>query len=58
MINVGSHCHSPESASAEALNEKQWKDLVDDMAGKGADATNDEFDQIVKYLAKAFPPTK
>ena len=58
MIRVCSECHSPESASAEALDEKGWKELVDDMAAKGANATDEEFDQIVKYLVKAFPPTK
>lgn len=58
VIRVCSECHSPESASAEALDEKGWKDLVDDMAAKGANATDEEFDQIVKYLVKSFPPTK
>jgi len=35
-----------------------WRDLVDQMASKGADATDAEFSQIVDYLATAFPPVK
>jgi competence protein ComEA len=58
MIRVCSHCHSPESAAGEAYDEAQWKEVVDEMAGKGAEASQDEFDTIVKYLAKAFPPAK
>jgi hypothetical protein len=29
---------------------------VDQMASMGAEATEAQLDQIVKYLAKAFPP--
>ena len=58
MIRVCSACHSPDSAADEQLDAKGWKDLVDDMASKGADATEGEFDQIVRYLTNAFPPSK
>ncbi len=58
VIRTCSQCHSPESASAEALDEAGWKELVDEMAGKGANASDDEFAQIVKYLVNAFPRTK
>jgi len=40
------------------MDEAGWKTLVDQMAAQGADATEDEFKQIVQYLAKAFPPAK
>ena len=58
VIRTCSQCHSPESASAEALDEAGWKELVDEMAGKGANASDDEFEQIVKYLVKSFPAAK
>jgi quinoprotein glucose dehydrogenase len=58
VIRTCSQCHSPESASAEALDEAGWKELVDEMAGKGANASDDEFAQIVKYLVGAFPRTR
>jgi len=56
MIRVCSQCHEPENAAAQELDEKGWKSLVDDMASKGADATDAEFEEIVRYLVNAFPP--
>jgi len=32
-----------------------WKDLVNQMANNGANATDAEFDTIAKYLAASFP---
>jgi competence protein ComEA len=58
MIRVCSQCHSPESAADQQLDAKGWKELVDDMATKGADATDAELDEIVRYLTSAFPPSK
>ena len=58
MIRVCSQCHEPENAADQQLDEKGWKTLVDDMASKGADATEAELDQIVHYLANAFPAPK
>jgi len=55
MIRVCSQCHEPEMVVDQQNDETGWKRLVDEMAGKGANATDAEFDQIVKYLAKAFP---
>jgi mono/diheme cytochrome c family protein len=56
MIRVCSKCHDPELAADQQYDEAGWKSLVDQMAAKGADATDAEYEQIVKYLAKAFPP--
>jgi hypothetical protein len=58
MIRVCSQCHEPERAADQQMDEAGWKTLVDQMAAQGADATEDEFKQIVQYLAKAFPPAK
>jgi competence protein ComEA len=58
MIRVCSKCHDPELAADQQNDRAGWKDLVDQMASKGADATDAELEQIVDYLAKAFPPTK
>ena len=55
MIRVCSQCHSPDVAADQQLDEAGWKNLVDQMAGKGAVATDAEFDEIVHYLANAFP---
>ena len=56
MIRVCSQCHEPEMAADQQFDEAGWKSLVDQMASKGATATDEEFDQIVRYLTKAFPP--
>jgi competence protein ComEA len=58
MIRVCSQCHEPEVAADEQLDPAGWKSLVDQMASKGAVATDAEFDEIVQYLANAFPASK
>lgn len=58
MIRVCSPCHSPDVAADQQLDPAGWKTLVDQMAGKGALATDAEFDEIVQYLANAFPASK
>ena len=56
LIRVCSGCHSPDVVADEELDASGWKKLVDEMAGNGADGTEAEFAQIVKYLVAAFPP--
>jgi competence protein ComEA len=58
MIHVCSPCHSPDSVADQDLDAAGWKSLVDEMASMGADATDAQLDQIVHYLATAFPPAK
>jgi mono/diheme cytochrome c family protein len=58
MIRVCSGCHEPEMVADQQTDEAGWKIVVDQMAGNGAQATEAEFAQIVKYLTKAFPPEK
>jgi cytochrome c5 len=58
MIRVCSTCHEPELAAGQQNDKAGWKDLVDQMASRGADATEPEFAQIVDYLAASFPPAK
>jgi len=55
MLRVCSKCHDPELAADQQNDAAGWKALVDQMASKGADATDAEFAQIVDYLATAFP---
>ena len=58
MIRVCSSCHEPEKVADQEFDAAGWKSVVDQMAAEGASATDEEFDTIVKYLAKAFPPPK
>lgn len=54
MIRVCSQCHSPEIAAHQNLDADGWKDLVNQMANNGANATDAEFDTITKYLTASF----
>jgi mono/diheme cytochrome c family protein len=38
------------------MDRQQWGTTVSNMVGRGAKITDDEFDQIVDYLATTFPP--
>ena len=58
MIRVCSPCHSPDVAADQQLDPTGWKSVVDQMAAKGAVATDAEFDEIVRYLANAFPASR
>jgi cytochrome c5 len=55
MIRVCSQCHEAEKVVGQENDERGWKEVVDQMASNGAQATDEEFVTIVKYLAKAFP---
>jgi hypothetical protein len=54
-VRVCSQCHSPEIVAHQSLDPQGWKDVVNQMANNGANATDAEFDTIAKYLATAFP---
>jgi mono/diheme cytochrome c family protein len=54
-VRVCAQCHSPEIAAHQNLDPQGWKDLVNQMANNGANATDAEFDTIAKYLAASFP---
>src|SRR5271165_4675651 len=51
---VCTSCHDIETAIDTKHTEAEWKDIVDSMAARGADATAAQFASIVKYLAKNF----
>ena len=54
-VKVCAQCHSPEIVASQAMDTQGWKDLVNQMANNGAQATDAEFDTIAKYLAASFP---
>ena len=47
-------CHDIALVTAERHSEQQWKDLVDDMVRRGAEATDSEKKVILAYLVKNF----
>jgi hypothetical protein len=47
-------CHDLDTALADKHTEKEWRSVVDTMVNRGAEGIDEEFDKIVKYLAKFF----
>ena len=55
MFRVCSGCHSVNVSASRHMNAKEWNDLVQVMASRGAIATDEELDEIAAYLARNFP---
>ncbi len=55
MVHTCSVCHQPEIAAQQHLSRQDWSDLVEQMASRGASASDAEFAQITDYLARSFP---
>ena len=49
-------CHTLERVAAKRATKAEWQDKVLEMLQEDPDITQQERDQIVEYLAKAFPP--
>jgi competence protein ComEA len=58
LMKVCSNCHSAETVIQTLRTRQEWSDVIDQMARFGADATDQEFEQILAYLAKHFSPIK
>jgi cytochrome c5 len=56
VVKVCTVCHDAARIVSKKWTKAEWNDLVDNMARRGAMATDDEFDAIVTYLAKNFGP--
>jgi len=53
---VCSACHGIETVVSEQHPKAEWQKIVDDMAARGADASDAELKTIVEYLSKYFGP--
>lgn len=49
-------CHGIEVVTKMRAGKEQWSEIVDDMVGKGASGTSDDFELVVQYLATNFGP--
>jgi competence protein ComEA len=58
LLKVCSNCHTAESVIQTLRTRQEWSDVIDQMAHFGAEASEQEFDQILTYLAKHFSPIK
>jgi competence protein ComEA len=56
FVRVCSKCHGAEIVVGRGNTEEGWTQVVLNMAQRGAQATDDEFGEIVDYLSKKFPP--
>jgi competence protein ComEA len=56
LIRVCSKCHSPLNVVANGQSHAGWEDTISKMVGFGADGTDDDYNAILEYLAKNFPP--
>ena len=58
LLKVCSNCHTAESVIQTLRTRQEWSDVIDQMAHFGAEASEQEFDQILTYLVKHFSPIK
>jgi quinoprotein glucose dehydrogenase len=54
-VRVCSGCHAAEIVASQHLSPQEWNSLVETMSARGANATDEELDQIIDYLARSFP---
>ena len=54
---ICSACHPAEIVLGRGMTREQWGSTVSNMIGRGAKGTDDEFAQVVDYLATNLPPT-
>ena len=55
VMRVCSACHSPEIIATQRHDAQGWAEVVQLMASRGANASEDEFNEIIDYLATSFP---
>src|SRR5277367_5622126 len=55
---ICSGCHSVQIFLGRGMTREQWGGVVSNMIGRGAKVSDEEFDQVVDYLATALPPGK
>jgi competence protein ComEA len=54
LLKSCSECHGAESAIAQFKTRDEWRKTLDEMAANGAEATDEEWSQILEYLDKHF----
>ena len=56
LLKVCGNCHTAETVIQSLRTRQEWSDVIDQMARFGAEGTDQEFDQILAYLAQHFSP--
>ncbi|HEY3738519.1 MAG TPA: helix-hairpin-helix domain-containing protein [Bryobacteraceae bacterium] len=52
VVKVCGACHGAEIVLGKPHSEDGWNEIVVDMVQRGAEGTDEELDQVVKYLTK------
>jgi cytochrome c5 len=55
---VCSGCHAVSMFASQRHDHEQWSAIIDQMVGKGLDASDDQLNQINDYLATYLGPKK
>jgi hypothetical protein len=58
FVRVCTRCHEASNSTKLRLTKRQWQGKVYAQADRGAEASGEELDQIVDYLARNFGPDK
>jgi competence protein ComEA len=58
LLKVCGNCHGAETVIQTLRTRQEWSDVIDQMARFGAEASDQEFDQILEYLARHFSPIR
>jgi competence protein ComEA len=56
LQRVCGQCHKFEIVTSRRLTKDGWEKTVQAMVDKGADATDEEFNAVIDYLAKNYGP--
>jgi hypothetical protein len=51
-------CHALKVVTSKKATRDQWRVLVDQMVGRGADVPDDKIETLINYLATNFGPAK
>lgn len=55
---ICSGCHPAQIVLGRGMTREQWGSIVSNMISRGAKGSNEEFAQVVDYLAQNLPPVK
>jgi hypothetical protein len=55
-LRLCSNCHRIDRWDKQRHSPEQWSDIVDDMVGRGMDASDDDLATVNSYLSKYLAP--
>ena len=55
---ICSSCHPAQIVLGRGMTREQWGGIVSNMISRGAKGSDEEFAEVVDYLAKNLPPAK